>query len=540
MSVQDQRPRFFEGQYLGAADLETALAYGQVRDARHALAAHTWGIAAGLWLIERPVPGTTAVDVYLEPGYAWDGFGRPIVVLARYRIPAALFADIKYDALIDAAGKGRLTPIWLRYDERRFQEPAPGFATCESDDQRSRIEETFAIEIGDRTDAERHAGVSIDGRTVAPDSSQPRLNPASRIFYDETAAAQALPDAPDARWLVPVGYVRWLPSASGPGRFVARDDAQAKDSDAIRRFRRHVGAVAEEIVAADRVLRVRDRTRQPSQYFRRPPAFDPNETNPANLPPVNDLLFVEGATRVEGDVRLVGSALDLLKSDGENDGIQLRIRRTERGTGPDKIAAMELAAGTPDQVATKVAVGPIGKDGALDEKLTVMSGGNVGVSTTEPATKLHVTGKRVRLEDAGKRLDLATDQTGVDLLSDTNSVYIHATGTPPKHVLLNPLKDEGNVGVGTEAPATKLHVTGKRVRLEDAGKRLDLATDQAGVDLLSDTHNVYIHATGTAPNNHVLLNPMPGEGNVGIGTDAPTHKLHVKTTSGIRQNALYL
>ena len=43
-----ERPRFFEGQYLGADDLDTFLKYAREHDARHLLGAHTWGIVAGI------------------------------------------------------------------------------------------------------------------------------------------------------------------------------------------------------------------------------------------------------------------------------------------------------------------------------------------------------------------------------------------------------------------------------------------------------------------------------------------------------------
>ena len=40
---QTQRPKFFEEQYLGAADLTAAVDYARIQQARHVLGAHTWG-----------------------------------------------------------------------------------------------------------------------------------------------------------------------------------------------------------------------------------------------------------------------------------------------------------------------------------------------------------------------------------------------------------------------------------------------------------------------------------------------------------------
>src|SRR6266496_455469 len=100
---QTERPKFYEEQYLGAEDLTAAVDYARIQQARHALGAHTWGIAIGLQLKETPQTGG-AVSVHVLPGYAWDGYGRPIVVLSLYKIPEEKFSAIKFDSSIDTAG----------------------------------------------------------------------------------------------------------------------------------------------------------------------------------------------------------------------------------------------------------------------------------------------------------------------------------------------------------------------------------------------------------------------------------------------------
>src|SRR5688500_10062538 len=95
---QVRRPRFYEGQFLGAADLTSVIEYARLEDARHMLGGHTCGIAAGRDLKDQPSPaGGTEVDVFLPPGYAWDGFGRPIVVLSPFKIGADRFASLPFD-----------------------------------------------------------------------------------------------------------------------------------------------------------------------------------------------------------------------------------------------------------------------------------------------------------------------------------------------------------------------------------------------------------------------------------------------------------
>src|ERR1041385_8449220 len=127
---QDQRPSFFQGQYLGPEDLTATVEYGRIQQARHSLGAHTWGIAIGLQLLEKPSPaGNNQVDLFLTPGYAWDGFGRSIVVLAPAKVSPQLFQDV-YDASVDDPSKsgdtaaGHPVKLWLRYSENANQPAA--------------------------------------------------------------------------------------------------------------------------------------------------------------------------------------------------------------------------------------------------------------------------------------------------------------------------------------------------------------------------------------------------------------------------------
>jgi hypothetical protein len=68
------RVQYREGQVLHAADLNDASTYLLSLRRRHDLGPHGWGIVHGLRLeIE---PG----GFVIQPGFAWDGYGRPLIV----------------------------------------------------------------------------------------------------------------------------------------------------------------------------------------------------------------------------------------------------------------------------------------------------------------------------------------------------------------------------------------------------------------------------------------------------------------------------
>jgi len=127
------RPQYYDGQYLGADDLEAIVEYVRVAQAQHALGAHAWGIGIGLDLVERNLVGDD-VEVVLTPGLAWDGYAHAIVAPAPQRIGLDRFADFQDDT----PAAGVQLEIWLIYRELPAQPPGVGFS-CPDDDLHARI-----------------------------------------------------------------------------------------------------------------------------------------------------------------------------------------------------------------------------------------------------------------------------------------------------------------------------------------------------------------------------------------------------------------
>ena len=167
MTETESRPRFFEDQYLGAADLTAVVDYSRSQLSRVVLGAHRWGIALGLDLVEVAGPNSS-VDVFVEPGYAFDGFGRPLLVSVPTKLAAAQFAA--FDAGFVSGGTPPppvVVEVWLAYDETMTSPPRPGFQTCDSTLAYARVLESFRIEVGPRAAlSSRRDPIDIAGRSV--------------------------------------------------------------------------------------------------------------------------------------------------------------------------------------------------------------------------------------------------------------------------------------------------------------------------------------------------------------------------------------
>ncbi len=469
---QSQRPRFYENQYLGAEDLSDIVEYDRIQQARHLLGAHSWGIAMGLQLKEKTSPGGQ-IEMYIQPGYAWDGFGRPIVVLSPYKLPAEKFKSF----LDDGSPNGQQIPVWLRYSSTETRGPRQGFEVCDTADQNSRIQESFQIEVGERQHADQHDLISLAGRSVDAQQALKRFDPTDPLVYDESIPYQTFPDeTAKARWLIPLGVVRWKPNTdpSLPGQFLPRTTT-GPDSDIARSraLRRYIGVVAEYVQAADGRIRLRDRTKDYSQV------------------PSDDLVWVEGSLRIDGDVRIFATKLDgkltgkltFLDEAGQDQGAPLSIQRLEDNTRGGKDLLVVI--GQDNKGKNSFAIGPLDATGKPQEKFVVRDDGRVGIGTTTPLTALHIPEQGLQIgvsPTASDNFYLASDQndgssgTGLRGLRLYNGNSGSGTATTPSIPLLTVLSD-GRVGIST-TPQTQLHV-----RTHLAVGPFSAAQNEGGIDV---------------------------------------------------------
>ena len=565
---QDRRPEYYEGEYLGADDLEAIVRYARVGQARHALGAHLWGIAEGLDLVERPLAGGD-VEIVLTPGVAWDGHGRGLVALVPQRLSLDRFANFQDDT----PPEGIPIEVWLTYRELPAAPPGVGFS-CPEDDLHGRVVETFDVALRREPPAsaprEAHF-VSIASRSLDAREAVRTFDPARALLFDESVPQQAFPERGNAPfWPVFAGIVRWRKDPGVAGRLIARTD---DDRNGGRRKRRYLGAVAETIAAADGVLRLRDRFK------------DPNDSNTNFRAPVvagtavNDLVWCEGHLRVVGDARLQPSApgvedgrLDFRVARGGDDDIPIRLRRTSvkapiaKTTLDAFVAPPPPLPGPPAPPPAPPVVQPKFTDpqtrftvsttegGKPKERLTVVTDGRVGVNAENPSNTLQVEGPSgIRYGfgyltgDAGAAwaalaFNAYNWQPGgpwiiPDATHHSAALWLDDAGKVPQlkfqtndtldpadwtvHVIAKGDTGHVGIGIGDTPPAARLHVR------SDNAAQGDVQVFSNTADFEYDGGGDHLFIFKAAHPDHTPVKTSFLGGDVGIGTADPKDRLHV-------------
>ncbi|MEO7306900.1 MAG: hypothetical protein ABIR78_07190, partial [Ferruginibacter sp.] len=163
-------------------------------------------------------------------------------------------------------------------------------------------------------------------------------------------------------------------------------------------------------------------------------------------------------------------------------------------------------------------------------RLTILSGGNVGIGTLTPAQKLHVAGtiRTTALEgDQTNDLNISNSQS----INSSAILFTWFTGFNERMRITN----AGNVGIGTATPGQLLEVVGPENTSIDL--KTGALTLRSSVNSIAGAQfgTVSAHPLNLFTNNLNRLTILSG-GNVGIGTLTPAQKLHV--AGSIRTTAL--
>lgn len=193
------------------------------------------------------------------------------------------------------------------------------------------------------------------------------------------------------------------------------------------------------------------------------------------------------------------------------------------------------------------------------EKMRITSDGNVGIGTTNPSRVLTINHDHpgIRFEDADGDpahvtqvssyngtmyfdCDMANPDNTAGRTSGKGFVFrtdANTTETPSGDELLV-VRQDGNVGIGTDSPTHNLHLSGDaqvKLKIESTGGNPEIQFTQPdaednsklshwmiGQSVVSNSLFITKHETG---GGYQLV--IDNEGNVGIGTSSPSEKLHV-------------
>ena len=145
----------------------------------------------------------------------------------------------------------------------------------------------------------------------------------------------------------------------------------------------------------------------------------------------------------------------------------------------------------------------IKEHGSSGVRMTIQSGGNVGIGTTSPSSKLQVSG--------------TLDATGISQLGSSGAnVYLTSSSA-------------GNVGIGTSSPGSKLEVNGLISGKGGAGWGYTFSGDLDTSIENPSANTISFKTTGLERMR------IDSSGNVGIGTTSPGYKLDIEgdSSSGV-------
>ena len=244
------------------------------------------------------------------------------------------------------------------------------------------------------------------------------------------------------------------------------------------------------------------------------------------IPP---LLEVEGNAKIVND----NGNVELLVNAGDGDTTSLKLIE---GTGFG-YEFQYVGSGTTD----RLHLWSRQFSGNEGIRMTWLKNGNVGIGDSNPSEKLEVNGNVLTsgtIVSTGTFIQVKDGNQGLSLIPNAAEGYVKidvgGTGHAGDDIILGETGagTPNNVGIGTDSPDTRLHISGT----DNNGTTATLKVTSGTQSILMDGNEIDaissdLHLQHNTSSDVILVT---GGGNVGIGTLAPEYPLHIENpgTSG--------
>ena len=168
---------------------------------------------------------------------------------------------------------------------------------------------------------------------------------------------------------------------------------------------------------------------------------------------------------------------------------------------------------------------------SYSEAMRIDPSGNVGIATSNPTAPLHVNGTiKGSILSVQSELFLGSSSMGKLHQSGSNWVFdTYASGAFGERFRITDTGASvtGSLGIGTTSPSSAIHATTATAGYTAKFINTNGASDANGLLIQAGTQSTEyaLNVTNTAGNTSFMA--VKGNGNVGIGTTAPEHALHI-------------